>query len=141
MANIVELRDLSQEDLEDQLEDRRQELFNLRFQRATGRLEDYSRLKKVRAEIAQLLTVVTGRRQAIDAAIADPAIARVLKDKEWEATARFVYEESRHFVEFTEDGESLASAKVDLNRKRRGARRVRIERPAPQRVADIEVLG
>ena len=48
-------------DLEDALRDRRQELFNLRFQSVTGSLENTSRLKLAKREIARILTVVTER--------------------------------------------------------------------------------
>ena len=51
MASIVELRDTSEDELEEMLENAREELFNLRFQHASARLEDFSRLRKVRREI------------------------------------------------------------------------------------------
>jgi large subunit ribosomal protein L29 len=56
-----DLRDLTDEELEDQLADRRQELFNLRFQGATGALENTARLKLAKREIARILTVRTER--------------------------------------------------------------------------------
>jgi large subunit ribosomal protein L29 len=43
-------------ELEDALADRRQELFNLRFQSATGALENTARLKLAKREIARILT-------------------------------------------------------------------------------------
>lgn len=52
-----DLRDLSDEELENALHDRRQELFNLRFQSATGALENSARLKLAKREIARILTV------------------------------------------------------------------------------------
>jgi len=52
-----DLRDLSNDELADRLADTRRELFNLRFQSATGALEDISRLKLTRREIARILTV------------------------------------------------------------------------------------
>jgi large subunit ribosomal protein L29 len=56
-----ELRDMSDEDLEHRLAERRQELFNLRFQSVTGALENSSRLKLTKREIARILTVVHER--------------------------------------------------------------------------------
>jgi large subunit ribosomal protein L29 len=56
-----ELRDLTDEELAVQLADRRQELFNLRFQGATGALENSARLKLAKREIARILTVRTER--------------------------------------------------------------------------------
>ena len=52
-----QLRDLSNDELERKLHETRQELFNLRFQAATGALENTTRLKLVKREIARLLTV------------------------------------------------------------------------------------
>jgi large subunit ribosomal protein L29 len=56
-----ELRDMTDEDLEHRLAERRQELFNLRFQSVTGALENSSRLKLTKREIARILTVVHER--------------------------------------------------------------------------------
>jgi large subunit ribosomal protein L29 len=52
-----QIRDLTNEELERALADRRQELFNLRFQSATGALENPARLKLAKREIARILTV------------------------------------------------------------------------------------
>ena len=52
-----ELRDLSDDQLDDALAERRQELFNLRFQSATGALENPARLKHAKREIARILTI------------------------------------------------------------------------------------
>ncbi|HEX7582042.1 MAG TPA: 50S ribosomal protein L29 [Gaiellaceae bacterium] len=61
MTRASELRDLSDDELGDRLKDRRQELFNLRFQSVTGALENSARLKLAKREIARILTVVTER--------------------------------------------------------------------------------
>jgi large subunit ribosomal protein L29 len=50
------LRDLNDEELEHRLADTRHELFNLRFQAATGALENSTRLKLAKREIARILT-------------------------------------------------------------------------------------
>jgi large subunit ribosomal protein L29 len=52
---------MTDEELEAALHDRRQELFNLRFQAATGALENSARLKLAKGEIARILTVTTER--------------------------------------------------------------------------------
>ncbi|MFM7247815.1 MAG: 50S ribosomal protein L29 [Actinomycetota bacterium] len=52
-----EIREMSPDDVAKQVADARQELFNLRFQHATGALEDTSRLNLARRELARLLTV------------------------------------------------------------------------------------
>jgi large subunit ribosomal protein L29 len=56
-----ELRDLTDDDLGHRLAERRQELFNLRFQSVTGALENTARLKLAKREIARILTVVHER--------------------------------------------------------------------------------
>jgi large subunit ribosomal protein L29 len=52
-----ELRDLTDDELEHRLAETRQELFNLRFQGATGALENTARLKLTKREIARILTI------------------------------------------------------------------------------------
>ena len=64
MTRPSELRDLSDEELGHRLADRRQELFNLRFQSVTGALEDTTRLRLTKREIARILTVVNEREAA-----------------------------------------------------------------------------
>ena len=56
-----DLRDLSDEELVDKLAETRQELFNLRFQSAAGALENTTRLKLAKREIARILTVQHAR--------------------------------------------------------------------------------
>jgi large subunit ribosomal protein L29 len=50
------MRDLTDDELEHKLADTRQELFNLRFQAATGALENSTRLRLAKREIARILT-------------------------------------------------------------------------------------
>ena len=52
-----EIRELSSEDINRKVAEARQELFNLRFQHATGALENTSNLTGVRRELARLLTI------------------------------------------------------------------------------------
>ena len=61
-----ELRDLSDEELEEKLHERRQELFNLRFQSATGALENSARLRLAKREIARILTVKNERASELE---------------------------------------------------------------------------
>ena len=61
MTRPSELRELSDDDLLHKLAERRQELFNLRFQSVTGALENSARLKLAKREIARILTVVNER--------------------------------------------------------------------------------
>lgn len=142
MASIVELRDMSDDKLEEMLENAREELFNLRFQVASARLEDYSRLKQVRRELAQLETVLNMRIKAETAAAEQPEIAKILADKAWRASTHFSYEDSGYQVEFIdEDGNELATALVDLNKKRPRGRRARAVKQQLNQVVSYEIAG
>lgn len=142
MANIVELRGMSDAKIEEMLENAREEMFNLRFQKASARLEDHSRLKHVRREIAQLETVLHMRQLAKETAAADPTIAAVLADKEWTATARFSYEDTAWLVEFADaDGNELVTALVNLNKARLKGRKARREKEQPRLVVRYETVG
>ena len=55
---IKELRGLSMPDLQKKLKDSRQELFNLRFQMATGQLQNHRQIRHVRRNLAQILTEI-----------------------------------------------------------------------------------
>lgn len=56
-----ELRELTDEELETRLRESKEELFNLRFQMATGQLANNRRLRVVRQEIARVYTVLRER--------------------------------------------------------------------------------
>jgi large subunit ribosomal protein L29 len=60
-----ELREMTDEELDMRLADTRQELFNLRFQSATGALENPARLKHAKREIARILTVRNEREGSL----------------------------------------------------------------------------
>ncbi len=62
-----ELRDIRDDDLEIRLHDARQELFNLRFQSATGALENAARIQQVKREVARILTVQKERARSASA--------------------------------------------------------------------------
>ena len=61
-----QLRDMTMEELDRALADRRQELFNLRFQSATGALENSARLRMAKREIARILTVRHEREASLE---------------------------------------------------------------------------
>ena len=70
----VEARDLAVEELNDKLRELREELFNLRFQSATGQLDNHRRLRIVKRDIARAQTVLRERElEAADQAAAAPA--------------------------------------------------------------------
>ena len=62
--DIRGIRDMSDEQLFDAIEDKREELFNLRFQMASGKLEDPNLLRFAKRDMARLLTVQRERELA-----------------------------------------------------------------------------
>ena len=60
------MRDLTDDELEHRLADTRKELFNLRFQAATGALENSARLRLAKREIARILTLRNERAASLE---------------------------------------------------------------------------
>ena len=58
MTKPSELRDLPADELGRRLDETKEELFNLRFQHATGQLDNYRRLRDLRREIARISTIL-----------------------------------------------------------------------------------
>ncbi|HDZ5700176.1 TPA: 50S ribosomal protein L29 [Staphylococcus aureus] len=56
-----EIRDLTTSEIEEQIKSSKEELFNLRFQLATGQLEETARIRTVRKTIARLKTIARER--------------------------------------------------------------------------------
>ena len=63
MAKKIDYRNMSDDELQTQLSDTRQELMNLRFQVATGEQTDYTRLSHTRRVIARILTILSERER------------------------------------------------------------------------------
>ena len=61
----IDLRELTAQELQERLEESKEELFNLRFQLATNQLDNTARLGEVRRDIARLATVI--REQELEA--------------------------------------------------------------------------
>jgi len=64
MATAAEISEYDTEELERQLGETRRELFNLRFQLATGQLDNFSRMNHVRKDVARMLTELRNREIA-----------------------------------------------------------------------------
>ena len=64
---VVELDTFEDERLVDELKKAKEELFNLRFQAATGQLESHGRLRAVKRDIARIYTVIRERELGIRA--------------------------------------------------------------------------
>jgi large subunit ribosomal protein L29 len=65
MSTAYELDEMTNVDLETKLREAKEELFNLRFQAATGQLESHGRLRTVKKDIARIYTVVRERELGI----------------------------------------------------------------------------
>jgi large subunit ribosomal protein L29 len=65
MAKIKEIRALTTDDLKKQLEESRQELFNLRFRLTTKQLVNHREVRRVKKNIARLNTLLTERELGI----------------------------------------------------------------------------
>ncbi len=63
MAKISKTRELSLEELEREIENLSDQLFRLRFQKATGQLENALKIRHVRKDLARVKTVLTQRRR------------------------------------------------------------------------------
>ncbi len=67
MPKAAELRELQDAELNTKLGETRQELFNLRFRNATGQLDNTSRLRELRKDVARIETLIRQRElQAFD---------------------------------------------------------------------------
>ena len=61
--NIKEIRDMSSQDLVKTVDDLKKELFELRFEKATGQIDNPMRLREIRKTIARIKTVLTEREK------------------------------------------------------------------------------
>ncbi len=94
MPALRELRELDDSELLQELDDYRRELFNLRFQLATGRLDNVSRIREVKREIARIMTLFTERDLGIDRSESD----KKALEREKKAIARSAEEPRRKRV-------------------------------------------
>ncbi len=65
MSKASEFLDVSTPELEGRLHESRRELLNLRFQLATGQLDNTARIQQVRREVARLMTVIRERELGV----------------------------------------------------------------------------
>jgi large subunit ribosomal protein L29 len=61
------LREMSVEELVDEGKELSEQLFRLRFQKATGQLEDMMKIRQIRRDLARLKTIVTEKQQGAEA--------------------------------------------------------------------------
>ena len=70
----TELREVADDELVTRLKEAKEELFNLRFQNATGQLDNNKRLQTVRRDIARIYTVMRERELGISAAVSNDEV-------------------------------------------------------------------
>ena len=75
ITTAAELRALDGDRLEELLREAKEELFNLRFQNATGQLDNTARLRAVRKDIARVYTVMRERELGIVESVSDEALS------------------------------------------------------------------
>ena len=68
MVKARELRELDPDELETRLREAKEELFNLRFQTATGQMDNNRRLRTVRHDIARIYTIMRERELGLSVA-------------------------------------------------------------------------
>ena len=81
---VAEIRELPAEELAARLDETKEELFNLRFQHATGQLENHSRLGQVRRDVARILSIQRERALGIGSEPAPEQVARRRREREEE---------------------------------------------------------
>ncbi len=77
-----ELRHLDNDSLEERLRESKEELFNLRFQAATGQLESHGRLRHVKRDIARVYTILRERELGITVAASVDTVSATSEDDE-----------------------------------------------------------
>jgi len=90
-----QLRGLDDTKLADELKKAKEELFNLRFQSATGQLDNHGRLRAVKKDIARIYTEMRERELGIGSAPAAPAEKPAKKDKKAAKSAKQADEEAQ----------------------------------------------
>jgi len=80
ILTAAELRNLGRDELLSKLGEAKEELFNLRFQAATGQLESHGRLRAVRKDIARIYTVLSERALGITEEVDAPVEAEAVAD-------------------------------------------------------------
>ena len=77
----ADIRAMSPDQMDDAVVNLKKERFNLRFQRATGQLENTSRVRLVRRDVARLLTIAKQKRTGDEPAVKAPAAAEAERPK------------------------------------------------------------
>jgi large subunit ribosomal protein L29 len=122
MTRVAELRELSDDQLIERLESNKEELFNLRFQLATGQLDNPMRIKDVRHDVSRILTVLRERQpeQAVEEELVRADAEALAESRQAQAAGRKKGEPLDVLLEPGEElGESEGSEQESGKRTRR----------------------
>ena len=117
MSSTKELRELNDTELEHRLGEAKEELFNLRFQNATGQLDNIARIPHMRREIARIETLLREREIAAAEQHAEPVEERGMADEEAKRTTQ--RKEREGIVVSTKMDKTVVVAVIDRVRHRR----------------------
>ncbi len=116
MANASDLSLLDPDELETRLAETRRELFNLRFQLATGQLDNSSRLGHVRRDVARILTVLREREIAeIEGTYVSPTAAQQDAARAHLAAQDEAIAAAQHAHDHDHDHDDQSGGEIDLD--------------------------
>jgi large subunit ribosomal protein L29 len=117
MIKANELRILDEDGLKDKLRELKETLFNLRFQHATGQLDNPMKIKEMRRDIARVCTVMTEREFSIHIESFEEALAappRAFEEPEEELAAEIEAEIEEDLEELAEIEEPVVESEEQL---------------------------
>ena len=79
-TTTAEMRELHDEELATRLRESKEELFNLRFQMATGQLDNNRRLRTVKHDIARIYTILRERELGLSVAPEDASVSEEISE-------------------------------------------------------------
>ena len=121
MVKAEDLRTLDGDELTSRLKGARRELYELRFKLAVGQLDDHRQIRKVRKDIARILTVVHARRlgeEIMEVPVAEPEVEAVTGEPEAETAAEAANEETPGNVETAEEAPAPPRASRRTSRRK-----------------------
>ena len=121
MTRVAELRELPDEQLIERLESHKEELFNLRFQLATGQLDNPMRIKDVRHDVSRILTVLRERQpeQEVEEELARADAEALAQSRQAQAAGT---KRGEPLDVMLEPGAEVAEADAELEEQQTGKR-------------------
>jgi len=121
VTRVAELRELPDEQLIERLESHKEELFNLRFQLATGQLDNPMRIKDVRHDVSRILTVLRERQpeQEVEEELARADAEALAQSRQAQAAGT---KKGEPLDVMLEPGAEVAEADAELEEQQTGKR-------------------